>query len=479
MSEPVTPPPPVPLQSGLPQSDTVEPDFNLASVSTTDVTGPTNAQPPPSPESVGLSMALVVRLSAIMLLQFFPPGLWTVTVGTYIAANTGSAGTGMFHSSFVGVAGIAGAVGALMSPLLFGALADSWFRAERLITVLNIGCAAILVAIYSATNQWWFFVGLVIYYQFCAPAFTLTHSLSLRHLAGARKYFPIVRASGTLGWILALWFVGSFAPWWWDATSKQVDSSNWPMKFAAVAHLVVALFAVTLPKTTPLAKAGSWRTLLQGCGQLIASQPRMVRFLVVSFFATISAQFYNMFANLYLNNIGVENAATKLSVGQMVEIGCMLLLPWLLVRWGPKRVFVLGVLAWVIRYVCLAFGGVADWPLTLVYSAIGLHGFCYVFVYITAFIYVDHAATPETQNAAQGLLAIVTSGLGHMAGSLLAGLMQSWYLTPTGVEPAPYNWQAFFLVAAGLGLLAIGLFWLLMGFRREVMPGEIEPDEAV
>lgn len=462
MSEPVPPPPPVSPQSGssdAASSEVVQADRigGLSEVSAT----------------------LVVQLSAIMLLQFFPPGLWTVTVGTYIAANTGSAGAGMFDSSFVGIAGIAGAIGALVSPLLFGALADNWFRTERLIALLNVGCAGILVVVWSATNQWWFFAGLVAYYQFCVPAITLTHSLSLRHLAGARKYFPTVRASGTFGWILALWFVGSVAPWWWQVPSKQVDSSNWPMKFALIAHLVVALFAITLPKTAPLAKAVSWRALLRGCAQLLASQPRLVRFLIVSFFATSSAQFYNMFANLYLNNIGIENAATKLSIGQMVEIFCMLGLPWLLLRFGPKRVFVLGVLAWVIRYVCLAYGGVADWPLALVYSAILLHGFCYVFVYITAFIYVDHAATPETQNAAQGLLAIATSGLGHLAGSLLAGLMQSWYLTPSGVDPAPYNWRAFYLVAAGLGVLAIALFWLLMGFRREVMPGEIEPDEAV
>src|SRR5690606_37442121 len=140
--------------------------------------------------------------------------------------------------------------------------------------------------------------------------------------------------------------------------------------------------------------------------------------------------------------------ATTLSIGQMAQIVCILDLPLLLYRWGPKRVFVIGVIAWAVRYLGLEFGGPAGLPLVFVYTAILVHGFCYVFVYINAFIYVDHAATPETQSAAQGLLALVTSGLGHLVGSLFSGAMQSVFLTPAGVEVPPYDWRSFFLVAA-------------------------------
>jgi MFS family permease len=251
------------------------------------------------------------------------------------------------------------------------------------------------------------------------------------------------------------------------------------MLFAVIGHVVMAVFALLLPKTLPLGKAVSWRTLLHASSALVVGQPRLVRFLLVSCCATVAAQFFNMYANLFLNNIGIPHAATRLSYGQVVEIGCMLVLPWLLVRWGPKRVFVIGVAAWALRFVCLAYGGASGWPLALVYVAILLHGACFTFVYITGYIYVDHSATPQTQSAAQGLLAMVTSGLGHLIGSLLSGTMQARLLTPAGVYPPPYDWRSFFLVGAVVALIALGLFWLLMGFNREVMPGEISPDEAV
>nr|WP_261361711.1 MFS transporter [Aeoliella straminimaris] len=421
----------------------------------------------------------MVRLSSVMFLQFVPPGLWTVTLSSYIGANTGTEGSGMFDSSFVGIAGISGAIGALVSPLLFGALADSWFRTERMIALMNLTCAGLLALLCSANSQGWFLVVMIAYYQFSVPAITLNYSIALRHLAGQRQYFPAIRVSGTVGWIVAMWIVGSIIPWWWQQSSESVETSTWPMKFAIVAHLIVALYALTLPKTPPLGTATSWRRLLDGCLQLLSGHPRLVRFLLVSFCATVPAQFYNLFANLYLNKLQIPHAATKLSGGQVVEIFCMLALPMLLYRWGPKRVFVIGILAWIVRYVSLAFGDASGWPMLLVWIGILLHGVCYVFVYITGFIYVDHAATPQTQSAAQGLLALVTTGLGHLVGALVTGWLQARYLTPPGSVVPPYDWQAFFLTGAFGSLLSLGLFWLLMGFKREVLPGEIEPDEAV
>ncbi len=429
--------------------------------------------------NVSVGRVLMAQLAAMMFLQFLPPGLWTVTVGTFIGANTGVEGSGMFDASFVGLAGMAGAIGALVSPLLFGALADSWFRTERMIVALNLACAAALVLMWNASAQWWFLAAMIAYYQFAVPSITLIHSLALRHLATSKKSFPIVRASGTAGWIAALWIVGSLVPWWWGVPSKSIEATTWPMVFAVVGHGVMALFALSLPRTAPQGKAVSWRTLFHGCGELIASQPRLLRFLLVSFCATIAAQFYNLYANLYLNNLGIPHAATRLSYGQVVEMICMLILPGLLMRWGPKRVFVLGIVAWCVRYLCLAFGGTEGLPLVLVYLAILLHGFCFTFVYITGYIYVDHAAPPQAQSVAQGLLAMVTSGLGHFVGALLSGVLQARLLTPPDVEPPPYDWHSFFLIATIASAAAMGLFWLLMGFHREVMPSEIDRQEAV
>ena len=413
-----------------------------------------------------------------MFFQYIALGLWSVTVGTYIGENTAPMGSAMFSSSFVGLAGIASAVGALAAPLFFGALADSLFRTDRMIIALNIACAAMLLLMWNATSQWWFLLAIVGYYQFSYPALTLTHSLVLRHLKGSRELFSVVRSSGTAGWILAMVFIGMLVPWWLAVPSDDVESSTLPMKLGATVHVAMILLSLLLPKTPPLGKGTNWRTMFASYRSLLIARPRLVRFLIVSFFATISAQFYNTFSNLYLNNLGIKNAATKLSLGQVVEIVCMLVLPVLLVKWGPKRVFVIGLVAWVVRFLCLAFGGVEGWQIGLIYIAILLHGVCYVFVYITGYIYVDHAATPQTQSAAQGLLAMVTTGFGHLTGSFLSGWMQARYLTPPDVAPT-FDWHHFYLVPTGISLMAIVLFGMLMGFKREVMPGEIDPHEAV
>lgn len=415
---------------------------------------------------------LLVRLSAMQFLQFLPLGMWVVTLSTYIGQNTGTAGTGMFDATFIGLSGLGGALGALFAPLLFGVIADSWFRSERLMAVLNVCCAGMLVLMWQSTQQWWFFMWMVIYFQFCGPAITLSNSLSLRHLSAAKNSFPLVRACGTAGWVFALITVGTLAPMWLGVPSVEVEESVLPMKIGMAAHLLMAVYSLTLPHTPPLSTATHWRTLLDGCGKMMTAQPRLVRFLMVSFFATLSAQFYNMYADLYLNNLGMENAASNLALGQGMEIACMLLLPWLLSRWGPKRIFVIGVAAWAVRYVCFAYGGPTGLPLLMVYIAILLHGICFAFVYVVGYIYVDHASTPETQSAAQGMLAVATTGIGHVVGSIASGALQAVYLTPPDAETPPYDWTSFFLIAAAISAVAVVLFGLLMGFHREVMPGE-------
>ena len=147
-----------------------------------------------------------------MFLQFLAVGLWQVTVSTYIGANTGEAGSGIFDPSFVGTSGISIALGALFAPLFFGALADSWFRTEHLMAALNVGCAVALWLIESSTSQGSFFLWLVVYYQFCIPALTLCNSLALRHFGKSRLSFSVARSVGTLGWIVAMYLVGSLAP---------------------------------------------------------------------------------------------------------------------------------------------------------------------------------------------------------------------------------------------------------------------------
>lgn len=420
----------------------------------------------------GTDLGLLSRLSGMMFLQYMSVGLWSVTVGTFIASNTGTAGSGVFTSGFAGISGITAGLGALVAPLLFGTLADSWIRAERLMALLNLGCAVMLCAMWNSTNQWWFLVAMIGYYQCCCPTLALGNSMVMRHLRDSKHLYPVVRSVGTVGWVFSGLLLGVLIPSLWHYPAPLVERSTWPMALACGGHLTMAIYSLWLPATPPLGGVLGWRTMLTGLQTLIQQQPRLLAFLAVCFFAAIPAQFYG-FSNLFLNQQGFERAVTVNSLAQVSEIVGSICLPWMLLRWGPKRLFVVGVIVWGVRYVCLAFGGTAGLALVATYAGVLAHGVCFPMVYLTAAMYVGYAAAPQNQSAAQGLLTMVMGGVAVLTGSGMMGYLQSQLLTPAGVAEAPYHWTPFFLIPAAMTVVVLVLFWRLMGFHREVMPGEL------
>ena len=411
-------------------------------------------------------LRLLCQMSVMMFGQYMALGMWIVTVGTYIAQNTAPAGLAIFGSWFVGVAAVSSAVGALVSPIVFGSLADGMFSSQRLLSVANIGCALSLVLIATADSQGWFFVGMLAYYQFAVPTMTLTNSIALRQFDNPTTKFPIARAVGTGGWIVAMIIVGSAAPVLLGVDS--IEASTLPMWLSLAVHLAMAAYCLTLPHTPPLATMVNWRSIATSWAELLSREPRIGRFLLVAFVATIAPQFCNVYLNANMNQIQIPGAASRMSLGQFAEIFVILSLPALVVAIGPKRTFFIGLLAWSVRYGLLCFGGDSGWPFAMLMTSIALHGFCYAYVYISGFLYVDRIAPPEFAAVAQGMFAMATSGLGHLIGSLASGGAQAVYLTPPDVEPQPYNWPMFWAVALVISTNSIVVFWLTMGLRRDV-----------
>ena len=154
------------------------------------------------------SLQMMARLSTMMFLQYWPLGVWGVTVGTYIAANTGTEGAGIFSAGFVGYSTAAGAIGSLLSPVAIGFLSDRYFAAQYLLAFLHVGCAFAAWGMYESQTQAAFFVWMLIYYQCFSPATALTNKIGLKHLADANAEYPLVRIFSTVGWITAGLFVG-------------------------------------------------------------------------------------------------------------------------------------------------------------------------------------------------------------------------------------------------------------------------------
>jgi MFS family permease len=156
----------------------------------------------------------------------------------------------------------------------------------------------------------------------------------------------------------------------------------------------------------------------------------------------------------------VTNAAGKMTLGQMSEIGFMLVMPWFFRRLGVKYMLVVGMAAWTLRYVLFAFGD--NGPLVwMLYAGILLHGICYDFFFVTGQIYVDTKAPPDLRAAAQGFIAFVTLGVGMFIGSWLSGVVVDRFRLPGGPD-AGHAWRDIWLVpAAGAAavLLIFGVFF--------------------
>ena len=199
----------------------------------------------------------------------------------------------------------------------------------------------------------------------------------------------------------------------------------------------------------------------------------MAVFAIASFLICIPLQFYYAFTNLFLNQSGVSNAAGKMSAGQFSELFCMLLIPWFFRRLGVKYMLAAGMLAWVVRYLLFAYGnaGPGMWMLWL---GILLHGICYDFFFVTGQIYIDLKAPAALRAAAQGLISLITYGVGMFVGSWLSGAVVDHFAGETVGGHLLYRWRPIWIfsaVASGLVLMAF-----LLAFRDK---GTEAPQSAV
>jgi nucleoside transporter len=187
-------------------------------------------------------------------------------------------------------------------------------------------------------------------------------------------------------------------------------------------------------------------------------------FVLGSFLICVPLQFYYAFTNPFLNELGVANAAAKMTMGQMSELLFMIVMPWFFRRLGVKYMLLVGMTAWTARYLLFAFGNTG--PLVwLLYFGILLHGVCYDFFFVTGQIYVDQKAPPDVRASAQGFITFVTYGVGMLLGSWLSGLVVDAYVTTAPGGAAAHDWNRIWLVPAAGGALVLVLFAAL--FRSE------------
>jgi nucleoside transporter len=399
------------------------------------------------------------RLSIMMFLQYFIWGAWFVTLGTYLGQTLA------FNGTQVGLAYGSMAVGAMISPFFVGLIADRFFATEKLIGVLHLVGAALLY--YASTlREFSVFYPVLIGYALCyIPTIALTNAISFHNMQNPAREFPRVRVLGTIGWIAAGLFVGSIAGRYLFPNIGNVEATAIPLRLAAGASLVLAAFAfLALPHTPPVAagKQVELRDVLGFDALALVKDRSFAAFLIGSFLLCIPLQFYYTFTNLFLNEIGVAAAASKMTMGQMSEIVFMLLMPYFLVRFGVKRLLLVGMFAWALRYLLFAYGNAGS-LVGMLYVGIILHGICFDFIFVTGQIYVDQQAGPRIRAAAQGLFALVTMGFGYFIGGIICGRVVDAYTLGSS-----HDWRAIWLVpAAGAAVVMLGFAALFKERSRQ------------
>ena len=394
-----------------------------------------------------MTQTIRLKLSVMMFLEFFVWGAWYVTMGTYLLKTLNFSGTES------GAAYGTTALAAIVSPFFVGMVADRFFATEKVLAALHLIGAVLLYWVSTLPNFGSFYWVLLAYALCYMPTLALTNALAFHQMKDPQKEFPGIRVLGTVGWIVAGVVISALSA---EPLALQ-------FRLAAGASLALGLFAFTLPHTPP-AKLGHAVSVRDVLGldalQLMRSRSFAI-FVLGSFLVCIPLQFYYAFLNPFLNEIGRTSTAVTQSLGQVSEVGFMLLMPFFFVRLGVKNMLLVGMAAWMARYLLFAFGDNHS-MVWMLFLGILLHGVCYDFFFVTGQIYVDAKAPLHIRAAAQGFITFVTYGVGMFIGSYLSGWIVDQYVTPGG-----HDWRTIWLVPAAMAFGVLALFAAFFSGREE------------
>ncbi len=369
------------------------------------------------------------RLIAMSFMQFFVWGAWLLTIANYWF------GTKHWDNTQFGL--VFGTMGfaSIFMPTITGIIADRWVNAEKLYSIMHILYACVLFYLPQVSDPTTFIYVMFLAMCFYMPTISLSNSISYTVLKQSKgdvvKDFPPIRVWGTVGFIAAMWIT--------NLTGSKATANQFYI--AGIVAIILAIYALTLPKCPPQGNtkenASFAETLGLGAFKLFASY-KMALFFIFAMFLGAALQLTNAYGDLFLSEFGdfpeyaksfvVERSTIIMSISQVSETLFILAIPFFLKRYGIKKVMLISMLAWVLRFGLFAFGDPVEGLWMIILSCI-VYGMAFDFFNISGSLYVDINTDAETRSSAQGLFMMMTNGVGAVLGSVIAGWVIEHYFT--------------------------------------------------
>ncbi|MCM3653394.1 MFS transporter [Metabacillus litoralis] len=385
------------------------------------------------------------RLSLMMFLQYFVLGSWFATLG-YILSQHGL-------SSIIGTAYAVGGIAAIISPVFLGMITDRFVPSQKVLGVVNLLGAILLWLLPAQVNSgngttfiWLMFLYMLLF----NPTYSLTNNISLTNVKDSMKSFPLIRVCGTVGFITAGILIGSLG----------FSGSPVAFQIGAVVSALLGLYCFTLPNTPAPAKGKplSIRDIFCLDALLLLKNRYYLVFIICTTLLFLDHAAYTSFTSVFLGDAGIENISSVMTIGQFSEVIFMLLIPFFFRHLGFKWMFLVGMLAWVLRMSLFSLGA-PEGSAALLYVGIALHGLCWDFFFVTGFLYTDKVADEKIKGQAQGLIIMFTQGIGMFVGSYFAGNLFNQTVTEAGVASLP-QWQVFWIYPGVVALIVTVVFFI-------------------
>jgi NHS family xanthosine MFS transporter len=413
-------------------------------------------------------MNLKFRLTVMNFLQFFVWGSWLLTIGAYWFQTKQWSGTefGAIFSTM----GIA----SLFMPAIAGIIADRWINAEKLYGIFHIMGAIVLFMVPLVNDPdtmfWVMLINMMFYMPTIALSITVSYSAMKNSGLSIVKDYPPIRVWGTVGFIVALWVI----------SLAGLEKSAIQFYVSSAAALMLGLYSFTLPKCIPLSR-GHKKSFVEELGLnafKLFKNPKMAMFFIFAMLLGASLQLTNAYGDTFLHDfatipaykdlIAVKFPAIIMSISQISETLFILTIPFFLRKFGIKKVMLMSMFAWILRFGLFGYGNPAEGLWMIILSCI-IYGMAFDFFNISGSIFVETQSDPSIRASAQGLFMMMTNGFGAFLGSRLSGIIIDKFYV---LEGGKFDWKGIWMAFAAYSLVVAILFAVL--FKHKHDPKAVE-----